>query len=162
VLPFRSPIVAPPAVVLPADNASLPDMIQWFTLNQPHTLELVHECLRKVLHQMRPPPQKRKRESALLVTLNSQQEFRTVKVHDPSVLLSPAEGRLGRKMRDVLPSALMDRFDRALFKAKRTGKPSSYLFPVDETIGRGTVLTPTADTIIISVSKVLGLVMVCM
>jgi hypothetical protein len=133
-------------------------MIQWFTLNQPHTLELVHDCLRKVLHQMRPPPQKRKRETALLCTLNSQQEFRTVTVHDPSVLLAPAEGRLGRKIRDVLPSALMDRFDRALFRARRTEQPASYLFPVDGMMGRATILTPTADTIIISVSKVLGLV----
>jgi hypothetical protein len=158
VLAFRRPIDAAPEIVVPAVNAQFWDKLQWFALHRPHILTMVHDRLEDVLVTLRPPPRKHKPETAMIFMLNEHMEYVTINVSDPSVLLAPAENRLGRKIHDLLPSALMDRFDRGIHCARKTGRPVTYTFPVNGVTCKGTIIAPTARTIIASVAKVLGLI----
>lgn len=90
----------------------------------------------------------------MLINLTGHMEYRALTVNDPAVLLAPAEDRLGRKIHDVLPSALMDAFDRCVHRVHTTKRACTYMYPVKDVTYRGTITAPGRDTLIVSVARV--------
>jgi hypothetical protein len=151
VLAFRLPIRAPePEIIVPASNAQLTDKLQWLALNRPHTMRRLDRHVESILAHHRPSP------AAAIAHLSGQLEYRALLVNDSSVLMAPAENRLGRKVHDVLPSKIMEAFDRHLYEARRTGTAQSFGYRTDSRHGcKITVAIPSVDTVIVSVSKVI-------
>jgi hypothetical protein len=150
ILNFRLPIVKPePEIVIPTSDASFADKMQWLALNRPHTARYLQDQAEAVISRHRPKP------AAMLVNLTGHMEYRALNINDPAVLLAPPEDRLGRKVHDILPSALMDIFDRCVHRVHATRRSCSYTFPVRDVTFKGTVTAPSRDTIIVSVARVL-------
>lgn len=136
--------------------------MQWMALVLPDTMQMIERQVEGVILPYRPPPAETGRtELAGIFNLNSQMEYRTFDVRDPAVLLASPEGRLGRKIHDILPSDLMDRFDRCLSRARKALRPATYTYPVNGVNYKATIVVPTRDTILVSLAKVLGLVAAC-
>lgn len=95
----------------------------------------------------------------MLVNLSADLEYRALTVNDPECLLASPEDRLGRKMRDILTSGLMYRFDHCLYRARKNGTSSTYVYPVRGVIYRGTIFAPTSDTVLVNVIRVVGVAM---
>jgi hypothetical protein len=154
VLAFRLPIYPTEhGNAVPDVDANIAEKLQWLALNEPSAIRMINEHLECVLRRLRPPPIKA--HSAMTINLTSQMEYRALGIFDPGVLLAPPENRLGRKIHDVMPSDLMDVFDRCLYRAQRTERPSAYTFPVRDRIYKGTISVPSVDTVLVNVSKVL-------
>jgi hypothetical protein len=149
-LAFRLPNHAPaPEIIVPTSNAQVNDKLQWLAMNRPHTMQRLEHHVESIIQQHRPQP------AAMLINLTGHMEYRALKINDPAVLLAPPEDRLGRKIHDILPSALMEIFDRCVHRVHATGRACSYTFPVREATFKGTITAPSRDTIIVSVARVL-------
>jgi hypothetical protein len=147
VLTFRLPITVPAPIVAPSRDAQLTDKLQWLAINRPHTMRRICDQVEAVIALHRPQP------AAMLVNLTGQLEYRALTVNDPAALLVPAD-RLGRNVRDVMPSALLEVFDRTLDRVRKTHQPDSYTFPVKDQMYKGTIYVPSGDTVLVRVSKV--------
>jgi hypothetical protein len=161
--PSKTPPTIDGSAVLPRANAALTDKLQWFALYLPEALDALNEAAEAILRRYRMTPPQAKPERAMLFTVSENLEYRSFTVSDPNVLVNPDVYRIGCNMRDVLPPRLVAKFEHAVTKARRTQRPSTYTYPVNGHIYRGTVIAPTGtDTIVCSVVKVLNLALSCL
>jgi hypothetical protein len=149
-LAFRLPNHAPaPEIIVPTSNAQVNDKLQWLAMNRPHTMRRLEQHIESIIQHHRTRP------AAMLFNLTGQLEYRALTVNDPDVLLASPDNRLGRRMHDIMPHALMDVFDRCLHTARATKTASTYRFPVRDQPYEGTILITTPDTIIVKIAKLL-------
>lgn len=91
---------------------------------------------------------------AMIATLTAGLEYVAIDVNDTRALVAPIEGRLGRRMSDVVPAVLMEAFDRKLCAARKSRRPQ--VFPYQGPSGyhwNVRILMPTPDIIVTNVTE---------
>jgi hypothetical protein len=136
--------------------------MQWLALHRPHTMQTLHDHIEHVIQKYRaalptvaPTLPRTSPTPAAIFNLSADLEYRAVQIFDPAVQLAPAHDRIGRKMRDILPAELVARIERCVRRARKDRRPRSYTYAFGGNQWKGTVIAPTADTVILNVVKVL-------
>lgn len=137
----------------PPDFGNFTDDLQFLALERPHALAVVRHLVTGLATRYRASPL-----PAITLELSGVLEYRDVRVYDPAALLAPAEGRLGRRLQDIMPSYVTEQFLRAFHRAKRTREAASMVTTRDDGGGnwRSTIILPKPDLVVVTVTPVVS------
>lgn len=144
------PIVdAPAKLTIPPPNSTFTDMLQWLCLHHPLMAKTVERMIAGFMAKQRTA-----RPPGVSSFCNGQLEYTHVVVTDETALLAPVEGRLGRKIHDVIPAYAVEDFYRCHHAVKQTGHPKAYVQTrPDGSRWDVAVMSPHSDLVMVHVER---------
>lgn len=91
----------------------------------------------------------------LIAGLNARLEYVGFYASHPGVALGPVDGRLGRHVSDILPTDLVDLYDRTIHRATRDQRPAMFTYTAaDGRFFTGQISAESPDNILVLVHQI--------